>query len=683
MMMKLRNIPIWSVPFSLFILAILSYGILIPWLGFYWDDWPSIWFLHFLGPTGFEEVFSSDRPLLGQLFKLSSSLLGENPVAWQSFGLLTRWFSCLALWWMLRALWPEKTIQATWVVFLYLIYPGFNQQFISVTYSHVFIVLTTFWLSIGVMIWAIRKPKFFWPLTLSSLLLSAYSLFTVEYFFGLELIRPVVIWISLIGIYSRPRTRLGKTILIWLPYFALVIGFFIWRTLFTETPRGQVDLYGKLLANPYGTMLQMAKEIFSDVYQTGLHAWVQTINFFKLSNFGMITTILYTFLILLVGMLTGFYLWKLKTSRNEEAGNSPFIKQWGWQALSLGLLSLFLSGWPFWATNLPITLEFPWDRFTLPMMFGSSMILVGIVDLIGKTRFQKTIFVTVLISLGIGWQFRNANIFRREWNNQVAMFWQLSWRAPQVLPGTLFLSSELPYTYFSDNSLTAPLNWLYSPEDIKVPMEYMLYAIESRLGKGLPDLKADIPIYEPYRASYFEGNTSQTLVFYYAPPGCVKILDPNVDKKLPQKPKFISDASSLSNPALIITDEDEYGSKPNPAFFGLTPDPDWCYYYEKADLARYTGDWETVVAISASALNLEQRLYEVNAPEYLPYIEAHAQMGQWDKAKQITDASFKLNSRMERILCDTWERISITTEPTKQQDEAVQEMYQTLSCSIL
>jgi hypothetical protein len=679
--MKLRNIPIWSVPFSLLILAILSYGILIPWLGFYWDDLPSIWFLHFLGPSGFEEVFSSDRPLLGQLFRLSSSLLGENPMAWQSFGLLTRWLSCIALWWVLRGLWPEKTIHATWIVFLYLVYPGFNQQFISVTYSHVFIVLTTFWLSMGAMIWAIRKPEYFWPLTISSLLLSAYSLFTVEYFFGLELIRPVVIWISLAGKYYRPRTRLGKTILTWLPYLALVIGFLVWRTLYTETPRGQVDLFGKLIANPFGTVPQIAAEIFSDVYQTGISAWGQTINFIKLSGFGVLTTILYALLILLVGALTFFYLWKLKTPSSEEADVSPYRERWGWQALGLGLLSLFLAGWPFWATNLPITLEFPWDRFTLPMMFGSSLILVGFIDLIGKSRFQKTILVAVIVSLGIGWQFRNANVFRREWNNQVAMFWQLSWRAPHVLPGTLFLSSELPFSYFSDNSLTAPLNWLYSPEDINVPMKYMLYAIESRLGKGLPDLKADIPIYEPYRASYFEGTTSQALVFYYTPPGCVKILDPNVDQRLPQKPKYIGDAMGLSNPALITIDGDENSGEPQSAIYNPTPSPDWCYFYEKADLARYAGDWETVVAISVNAMNLDQRLYEVNAPEYLPYIEAHAHLEQWDKAIQITETAYELNSRMQRILCDTWERISITTKSTDQKGEAVQEMYQTLSCS--
>ena len=679
--MKLRNVPIWSVPFSLLILAILSYGILIPWLGFYWDDLPSIWFLHFLGPSGFEDVFSSDRPLLGQLFKLSSSLLGENPVAWQSFGLLTRWLSCIALWWMLRGLWPEKTLPATWIVFLYLVYPGFNQQFISVTYSHVFIVLTTFWMSMGAMIWAIRKPEYFWTLTISSLLLSAFSLFTVEYFFGLELIRPVVIWVSLAGRYYRPRTRLGKTILIWLPYLALVIGFFVWRTLYTETPRGQVDLFGKLLANPFGTVTQIAAEIFSDVYQTSILAWVQTINFIKLSNFGVLTTILYALLILLVGALTFFYLWKLKTPSNEEADVSPYRKRWGWQALGLGLSSLFLAGWPFWATNLPITLEFPWDRFTLPMMFGSSLILVGLIDLIGKGRLQKTILVAVIVSLGIGWQFRNANVFRREWNNQVAMFWQLSWRAPHVLPGTLFLSSELPFSYFSDNSLTAPLNWMYSPDDIKVPMKYMLYAIESRLGKGLPDLKADIPIYEPYRASYFEGTTSQAIVFYYTPPGCVKILDPNVDQRLPQKPKYIGDAMELSNPALIIADEGENAAEPQSASYGPTPASDWCYFYEKADLARYAGDWETIVALSANAMNLDQRLYEVNAPEYLPYIEAHAQLEQWDKAIQITETAYELNFRMQRILCDTWERISVTTKSTDQKERAVQEVYQTLSCS--
>ncbi|MCK4901354.1 MAG: hypothetical protein KAS38_21400, partial [Anaerolineales bacterium] len=103
-------------PIALFALCLVSFGVLIPWLGFYWDDWPSIWYLHFLGPAGFVDVFAIDRPLLGRLFWLTTSVLGESMLAWQLFGFTARWLSSLALWWTLRSVWPKHTREVTWVV---------------------------------------------------------------------------------------------------------------------------------------------------------------------------------------------------------------------------------------------------------------------------------------------------------------------------------------------------------------------------------------------------------------------------------------------------------------------------------------------------------------------------------------------------------------------------------------
>jgi len=80
----------WFHPLVLLVVAILAFGLLIPWLGFYWDDWPKAWFLHLLGPTGFDEVYGADRPNLAWTYLITTSILGESPIAWQIFGLLTR-----------------------------------------------------------------------------------------------------------------------------------------------------------------------------------------------------------------------------------------------------------------------------------------------------------------------------------------------------------------------------------------------------------------------------------------------------------------------------------------------------------------------------------------------------------------------------------------------------------------
>lgn len=674
------SFPTWTVPLALLVASVFSYGVLIPWLGFFWDDWPSIWFLHFLGPRGFIDVFAIDRPLLGRLFLITTNILGESTVLWQAFGVITRWISSVALWWTLKSVWPSRIEEASWVALLFTVYTGFSQQFISVTYSHVFVVMTAFWVSLGHMVWALRNPGWFWPLTAFSVLLSAYSLFSVEYFFGLELIRPIIIWIVLKDKYKDTRKRLGNTILQWSPYLIILITFFLWRMFFQETPRGEVVIFEKLQTAPLATLLDLTQEIFIDIIEVSVLAWVQTINLLKLINFGLLATISYGVITVLAGIFVYFYLSRFKPSQGLYSDQINSKNIWIRQAIGLGVFSLLIAGWPFWATNLPIELDFPWDRFTLPMMFGSCLLLVGVISLFARNHTQKMILVTIFISLGIGWQFRNANIFRREWNTQKSFFWQLSWRAPEIEPGTLLLASELPFTYFSDNSLTAPLNWMYSPDTLPTPMPQLLYSIESRLGKSLPDLKPDLEIYEPYRATGFSGSTSQAIVLYYAPPGCVKILDPAIDARLPQKPKFISDAMKLSKPNLIRDSADQ--AIPPMQYFGPEPAKDWCYYFEKADLARQIADWDQVVALSNQAFELGQQLYEINAPEYLPYIEGHAQAGNWEPAIFLTEEAYRLNQRMQRIICATWIRIARNTPDSLEKNEAITEIQNAYQCEI-
>ena len=59
----------------------------------------------------------------------------------------------------------------------------------------------------------------------------------------------------------------------------------------------------------------------------------------------------------------------------------------------------------------------------------------------------------------------------------------MSWRMPALEKGTILISNDLPVTYYSDNSLTGPLNWIYSPPG---EMNVILYFASVRVGKTLP-----------------------------------------------------------------------------------------------------------------------------------------------------------------------------------------------------
>ena len=80
------------------------------------------------------------------------------------------------------------------------------------------------------------------------------------------------------------------------------------------------------------------------------------------------------------------YLLGLKSKTGEEESS----KIWAWQAIGLGLLGIFLAGWPYWMIDLPMSLGFPNSRVTLSFMTGISFLLAGLLGLLPGPRWDKT-----------------------------------------------------------------------------------------------------------------------------------------------------------------------------------------------------------------------------------------------------------------------------------------------------
>lgn len=683
MRLRLPALPAWSFPLILLFFCLAAYGLLLPWLGFYWDDWPTVWYLHFWGADIFKDVFASDRPLLGILFRITAPLVGETPAAWQVFAILTRWLSGLAFWSLLRAIWPRHPRPAAWTALLFVLYPGFSQQYISVTYSQVFIVLAIFLFSLASMVWAARQPEKFWLWLALSLLSSGLVLFTVEYFFGLELLRPLILWFVLRESIPERGRRFKRVLSLWAPYLLIVSVFFVWRVFLSDTPRGDVKLIPRILSNPVYALLGLVQSIGRDIFSSSVLAWGQTLQFGRLVNFGVSSTALYAGLVAVSALLAGLLLFgyaKGLGAQDQPDSNPTGRVGWGKDAVLLGGAGLLVGGWPFWAAGYPISLEFPWDRFTLAMMFGASLLLASLIELLIRQPGLRLVLLSILIGLAVGLQFQHANTYRREWNTQRSFFWQWAWRAPAIQPGTTILTSELPFVHYTDNSLAAPFHWLYAPTSTAREMDYMFYNIDARLGLTLAGLEAGLPIEQVYRATAFKGTTSQVLVVTYQPPGCLVVYDPGRHARVPQKPKYIGDVMDISDPGLILA-ETEQPATPVEAYFGSEPAPDWCYYYEKAELALQGNDWEQVARLGDQAFALDTPLYEVNAPEYLPYIEAYAHTGQWEQARKLSLDAERLTFRMQRSLCDAWERTLQATPESEARRAAYEAVQSRLQCT--
>ena len=160
----LINSP-FAPPVLLALLAIFSYGLLLPQMGFYWDELPISWIGYELGPAALTRYFSTNRPIWGLLYQLTTRVLPQIPIYWEVFALFWRWMTAVLVWGIVRELWPDRRQFSIIVSMLFLLYPGFNQQWTSLLYSHFFIVLCFLLISLLCMLWSFRYPRMFWLLT--------------------------------------------------------------------------------------------------------------------------------------------------------------------------------------------------------------------------------------------------------------------------------------------------------------------------------------------------------------------------------------------------------------------------------------------------------------------------------------------------------------------------------------
>src|SRR5215210_4143618 len=106
----------------------ITYGVSIPKLGYYHDDWFVLWSGQMRGAGSIIPLFSSDRPFMGVVYSFVYRLLGDTITNWHVYALLWRFIGGLAFFWTLRLIWPEQKYLTTVMAVLFVVYPGFLSQ---------------------------------------------------------------------------------------------------------------------------------------------------------------------------------------------------------------------------------------------------------------------------------------------------------------------------------------------------------------------------------------------------------------------------------------------------------------------------------------------------------------------------------------------------------------------------
>ncbi len=645
-MHRLDRAKAWT-PLALFGAVLLAYGVFIPWFGLYGDDWLYLHNYHSAGAWSFHKFVAADRPFSGWVYWLVSPLFGENAAPYHVFLLILRWASGVLFWLVLKRLFPAQERQMGWAALLFVVFPGFVQQPIAVQYILHFTILNLFLFSLLSMLMAAqawqagRRRAFAWLYGLS--LLTAFGLFSMEYFAGLELLRPVLLWRVLRG--QLPGRNLWRRIAAqWAPFLAVIAAFAFWRVFIFKFPTYQPQLLNAFQESPLRGIVWLAKRALTNLLTVNAESWRQMLVLPGEDG----SLLLFLALVLAGAAFSAFAMLRVDSEASADDRN----QRWAVEAGLLGVFSMLVGGAPIWFAGVPLEIAFPWDRSMLPFMPGACLLLVVLIHLIIQRRFH-TVLLALIFGLSIGVQYRNALVYRGEQQALNDYFWQLTWRAPQLKSGTIIASDAIPLFRFSDNDLTPLLNWTYAPDLRQYQQEYKYFDLSLRLGSQIERAEKGLPVQHSYRGYGFTGSTDDVLVVHNQPGGCLHVLRP--DEDYPGLPETVVQTRVLSNPGVI----DLSGQAAPPVVLGNEPEHGWCYLYERAALAVQFGDWEQAgeLATQAGELGTDGR----DPFELLPFVEGFAHSGDMENASAWSQVVAD-DGRFARNLCQTWERIGAQPE---------------------
>jgi hypothetical protein len=438
----------------------------------------------------------------------------------------------------------------------------------------------------------------------------------MEYFVGLEIIRPIVIGFTLRSQKEEKRRIFWKILLFWLP-FLIGLGFYVWWRLFylpmtLSTDPNNPVLLKTILSSPINGLITLLEKAYQDVEYLLATAWARAFSPDIVQLQAKMTWFSW-FLGIIVAALFGFYIYQ--TSRdNKLVKDDAFI-----QAFILGGVALIAGPIPVWAAGKQIAVGKWSDRFALAPMLGAVILVVYLLDWLLRTRNQKQWLFAILLASSISIQVYNVNKYRLDWAIQRDLYWQMSWRIPNLKPGTAIIGSGT----FTDKSSYYDGDYIVNllfDNDISVNARYGYFDIWHL---SSDNYQPNIPIISSMRGGQFSGNTSQAIgIFFKKSDNCVRVLD-----KLywgdPEYYAGVNELIAISNLNQIVVGDSP--RTPNPAIFGTEPPHGWCYFFEKADLARQLQDWETVIQLRSNA---ESKGFKPTlGAEYVPFIEAYAQTG--------------------------------------------------------
>ncbi len=519
---------------------------------------------------------------------------------------------------------------------LFLSYPGFLWWIQGFEYQPMVLSVDLQIFSIVFTLKAIQaNSRMSWLLwSFASILCGWTYLAFVEYAIGMEVFR----WLCIYLITSRFFKaafwqRIMKTLQTGLVQLLIPVCFLLWRIFLFENERKAADIglqTGAVLHSPRTIFMWLIHFVQSSL-NVSAFAWVLPFdqNFYGLRLKDALLAIGCMLVVIVIA-----YLIHQAAHSEADAGSA----NWTSEAMVIGLIGACAGVLPIVAANRVITFD-RFSHYALPASLAVVVWVVGLVHTVSNQRLRLG-GLFVLIGLSVLTHYAVATRAQDE-ELLISNFWhQVVWRAPNLRQGTLLVANYAGLDYEEGNDIVwGPANLIYYPESqdqIPITIPVAAARMEADVPKDiLEGLEFDQNYIVVNTISY---NFNNLLVMSMpTPEACVHVIDKNWEELSVQDTALIDLAASRSKIDNVILD----GNKKilSPTVFGHEPPHSWCFYYQKAQLARQQADWNTIAKIQLEVTRLN--LHPNDQIEWMPFLQAAAVLGD---EKQMKEIATRLNT---------------------------------------
>ena len=611
----------------LILVAALAYLPLINQIGYSHDDWYLMASARAEGPGVFHKIYSVDRPLRAYILIPAYRFFGQNALLYNLSAWFFRVLSALCILWLLRMLWPASSQWTLLMALLYVIYPGFLSQLNGIDYQAQMVSLAAATFSLGLTVYVFFEKHLARKVLaiVLAVLTGILYLGLVEYEVGFELIRLLLLFILTSRIVHHNRERFLATIKLWLPYFLIIFGFGIWRVFFFESERGATDVnlqFEGLRLYPLQTIYHWSIQIAQDLLDVTFSAWVVPL--------AQLTSFIRPLGILLSIISAGCILFVFLKRKEDASHQVPAQVGVYHEALWLGFFAAVGGLIPIAMVNREVS--FPvFSRYGLVSSVGVAVFLTAILMRL-KNNILRNSLIAGLCVVSILTQHANTTKQARETSATNMFWWQVAWRVPQFEKDTTLIANY-PAVIEEDYFVWGPASLIYYPEKqnpkniqpglfASVLNAETITKIQARERQEY-DNRKHIITYKNYRNFVLLNQPSIN--------SCVHVIDGNSPEHTHSDSESIQVIGPYSEIEHVLADETPH--TPPVIVFGPEPARGWCYYYQKADLARQQGNWNKVLEIGQQAF--DQGLFPIDLIEWMPFLQAYTQTGNVNRLKEL------------------------------------------------